>query len=103
MLIGFKNAKRGHIAYKDNFLSKKNSGFIEYIRELYYHCTFINPYNHYVCFKLNLQLQPSKQEFPPLFSSGFHDIEIEQFDRYFIEPFEEKERRLFLKERFLPC
>lgn len=42
----------------------------------------------------------SKPEFPPLFASGFHDIEIEQFDRYFIEPFEDKERRLFLKERF---
>ncbi len=41
-----------------------------------------------------------KQEFPPLFPSGFHDIEIEQFDRYFIEPFEDRSRRLFLKERF---
>jgi len=45
-------------------------------------------------------LQPSKSEFPPLFSPGFHDIEIEQFDSYFIDPFEDKDRRLFLKERF---
>ena len=45
-------------------------------------------------------MQPLKPEFPPLFSPGFHDIEIKQFDYYFIKPFQEKERRLFLKERF---
>lgn len=41
-----------------------------------------------------------KTEYPPLYPAGFKDIDISDFEKVFIEPFDEKDRREYLTERF---
>lgn len=39
-------------------------------------------------------------EFDPLLEPGFHDITIDSLESIFVQPFQNKERRLYLTERF---